>query len=172
GKEAAELAAACKGGEFRQAGQMQLVLDHAVLDAARLRLPQQRARRFDGGRHRFFAIDVFAGGDRAFKNGGALVRRRRIEEDRVSGITERGVEIGGPIRELVSARDRGKASAARPTSSKRGTRRSSPSASPPSSMMGTRAFARCWVEPMRPVAPWTMMPIILVAIVQTRCCRG
>jgi hypothetical protein len=88
---------------------MKLVLDHAVLDAAALRLPQQRARLRGGRRHRLFAIDMLAGGDRLLEDGGALLCRRRIEKDRVSGIGERRVEIGGPIRELVGARDRGKA---------------------------------------------------------------
>src|SRR5262245_54861585 len=36
-------------------------------------------------------------------------------------------------------------------------------------MIGIKAFARCWVEPMRPVAPLTMMPIVWLAIVQFRC---
>src|SRR5260370_33372470 len=88
---------------------MKLVLDHAMLAAARLRLPQQRARLSGGRRHRFFAIDVLAGGDRLFENRGALLRGRRIEEDRVSGIGERGVEIGGPSRERAHARACGKA---------------------------------------------------------------
>src|SRR5262245_59739497 len=39
---------------------------------------------------------------------------------------------------------------------------------PPSAMIGTRALARCWVEPMRPVAPLTMMPIVWVATVRVR----
>src|SRR5260370_29685481 len=87
---------------------MKLVLDHAMLAAARLRLPQQRARLRGGRRHRFFAIDVLAGGDRLFENRGTLLRRRRIEKDRVSRLGDRGVEIGGPLRALVSARDFGK----------------------------------------------------------------
>src|SRR5437870_13450736 len=36
-------------------------------------------------------------------------------------------------------------------------------------MIGIKAFARCWVEAMRPVAPLTMMPIVWLAIVQFRC---
>ena len=36
-------------------------------------------------------------------------------------------------------------------------------------MIGIKAFARCCVEPMRPVAPLTMMPIVWLAIVQFRC---
>src|SRR5262245_39652524 len=35
-------------------------------------------------------------------------------------------------------------------------------------MIGIRAFARCWVEAMRPLAPLTMMPIVWLAIVQFR----
>src|SRR6266436_7168924 len=62
--------------------------------------------------------------------------------------------------------------ASRPVSSKCGTNRSSPCASPPSSMIGIKAFARCWVEAMRPVAPLTMMPIVWLAIVQFRCVAG
>ena len=88
---------------------MKLVLDDPMFAATRLRLPQQRARLRGGRRHRLFAIDVLARADRLFENGGALLRRSRIEEDRVSGVGERRVDIGGPIRELVGARDRGEA---------------------------------------------------------------
>src|SRR5262249_43068809 len=42
--------------------------------------------------------------------------------------------------------------------------RSSPTASPPALRIGTSALARCWVEPMRPVAPLTMMPMVVVDI--------
>ena len=31
-------------------------------------------------------------------------------------------------------------------------------------MIGTKALARCWVEPIRPVAPLTMIPIVWVAM--------
>src|SRR5262245_56125714 len=36
-------------------------------------------------------------------------------------------------------------------------------------MLGSKALARSWVEPIRPVAPLTMMPIVCRAIVQFRC---
>src|SRR5262249_43129573 len=101
GHDAAEFSVAREGGEFLQSWQMQLVLDHAMFAAAPLRLPQQRVRLRGGRRHRLFAIDMLVGGDGAFENGGALLRCRRIEENRVSRVTESGVESGGPNRELV-----------------------------------------------------------------------
>jgi hypothetical protein len=58
-----------------------------------------------GGCHRLLAIHVLAGRERLSQNGDALLRHGRIEEDRVGGIGERRVEVGGPIRELVAARD-------------------------------------------------------------------
>ena len=42
--------------------------------------------------------------------------------------------------------------------------RSPPTASPPSRPIGTSALARCWVEAIRPVAPLTMMPMVLVGM--------
>src|SRR5215475_3077060 len=55
-------------------------------------------------------------------------------------------------------------SPSRPTRSSRGMTRSWPTTRPPSRQIGTRAFCRCWVEQMRPVAPLTMMPIVLLGM--------
>jgi len=74
--------------------------------AARAIIP---ARALAGLRHWLFAIDVLAGRDRLFQRGDAALRRGRVEEDRVGGVRERGVEIDSPIRKLVGARDGGKA---------------------------------------------------------------
>src|SRR5215467_5189824 len=49
--------------------------------------------------------------------------------------------------------------------------RSPPTASPPAIRIGTSALARCWVEPIRPVAPLTMMPMVLVGIDGFRCAQ-
>ena len=107
--DAPERAAARERGKLLQSRKMDLVLDDAMFDAAPARLPQQ-GQALPGGRgQRLFAIDVLAGGDRLFQHGDASLRCGRVEEDRVGGICERGVEIGGPIRELVGARDGGKA---------------------------------------------------------------
>ena len=107
--DAPERAAARERGKLLQSRKMDLVLDDAMFDAAPARLPQQ-GQALPGGRgQRLFAIDVLAGGDRLFQHGDASLRCGRVEEDGVGGVRERGVEIGGPIRELVGARDGGKA---------------------------------------------------------------
>ena len=51
---------------------------------------------------------MLAGGDRLVEHVDALLGRGRIEEDRVGRVRERGVEIGGPVRDVVGARDGGK----------------------------------------------------------------
>ena len=80
----AERAAARERGKLLQAGQMDLVLDDAVLESARLRLLQQRVRFRQRRRHRLLAIDVLAGGDRLFDRMPTRCSGRcRIEEDRV-----------------------------------------------------------------------------------------
>src|SRR5947208_484716 len=60
----------------------------------------------------------------------------------------------------------------RPTRSGRGTMRSSAMTRPPSSRIATKAFCRCCVEQMRPVAPLTMMPIVLAAMPSFHQLRG
>ncbi len=94
---------------FCNARQMDLVLDRAVLEPARRGLLQQGEALRRGRRHRLLGIDVLAGGDRLLEHADALLGRRRIEEDRIGGVGQRGVEIGGPIRDLVGARHRGQA---------------------------------------------------------------
>ena len=42
-------------------------------------------------RDRFFAVHMLAGGDSAFEQRGAHLRRRRVEEDSVVAVRKRGV---------------------------------------------------------------------------------
>ena len=88
---------------------MHLVLDHAVPESAALDLAQQHERLRGRRRHRLFAIVVLARGDRLLENRNPLLRRSRIEQDRVGGVGKRRVKIGRPIRELVVACDCGQA---------------------------------------------------------------
>ena len=55
-------------------------------------------------RHGLLAVDVLAGGDRALQQPRPRLRRRRVEEHRVVGIGERGVEIGAEPRDAVRLR--------------------------------------------------------------------
>jgi hypothetical protein len=109
--DAPELAAPRQRGKLLQSRKMNLVLDHVMLDAAPLRRLQQGEPLRGGRGHGLFAIDVLADGECLFQHGDALLRCGGVEEDRVGGVRERGVEIGGPIRELVGARHGGKATA-------------------------------------------------------------
>src|SRR5262249_40505330 len=178
-RDTPERASPRERGELLQSREMDLVFDHAVLDAAPLRLPQQGHALRGGRGQRLFAIDVLVGRDCLLQHGDAALRRRRVEEDGVGGGGGRRGGDGGGGRAasrwvvqsatLWARATAARRAASRPASSKRGTHRSSPSASPPSAMIGIKPFARCWVEPMRPVAPLTMMPIVWLAIVQFRC---
>ena len=110
---------------------------------------------------------MLAGGDRLFENGNPLLGRRGSKKIAKSG-SDNAVEIGRPLRELAGTRNGGEPLAVAPISSSRGSSRAPPRGRPPSSMIGTKALARCCVEPIRPVAPLTMIPIVWVAIVQMR----
>ena len=79
---------------------MDLVLDYAGLQPARLRRAQQREPLLHRRRHRLLAVDVLAGGDRLGQRCDALAGRRRVKKDRKIGLGQRRIEIGGP---LVSA---------------------------------------------------------------------
>src|SRR5262249_19042324 len=79
--EASQLAAGHERGELAETRKMHLILHDAVFAPAVACLVQQRERLRSRRRHRLFAIDVLAGGDRLLENGHALLCRRRIEED-------------------------------------------------------------------------------------------
>ena len=51
---------------------------------------------------------MLAGGQRLAEDRDPLLGRGRIEEDRPGRVRERGVEVGGPFRDVVGACDRGK----------------------------------------------------------------
>ena len=107
--DAPERAALRERGELRQSWKVDLVLDRAVFEAARHRFFQQGAALLGGRRHRLLGIDVLAGRDRLVQGGDTLLGRRRVEEDGVGRVRQGGVEIGGPVRHTVSARDGGNA---------------------------------------------------------------
>ena len=87
--------------QLQQAGQEQLVLDDAVLDACGAREPSQ----LEGGgqilRDGLLAVDVLARGDRCAQGGCPLRRGLSVEIDVVVGAGQASGEIGGPPLELV-----------------------------------------------------------------------
>jgi hypothetical protein len=165
--DAPELAPPGEGGELLQSGQIDLVFDRAVLAPARFGFFEQGKALRGGGRHRLFGIDVLAGRQRPGEDGDALLGRGRIEKDRPGRVRKRGVEIGGPFRDVVSARDRRETLAVAAHQQQARHQAVVTEREAAFVMMGTREFARCCVEPMRPVAPLTMIPIVCVAIMQS-----
>ncbi len=88
--------AAARRRKFQQAGQPELVLHHAVFHSGAFGEPVKIERRFERLRHRLFAVDVLARGDRLAHGVGAAVGGLGVEIDRVSGIGQRRIEIRGP----------------------------------------------------------------------------
>ena len=97
--------------------------------------------------------------------GATLVGGGRVEEDRVGGVGQRSVEIGRPVGDSVGCRDRGETlgiaadqqqTREEPIVAERQTALSADRDQGISQMLG---------RAMRPVAPLTMIPIVLVAIV-------
>ena len=86
--------------ELLQAGQEQLVLHRAVLDAFGIGEPQHRDRLVEIGCDRLLAIDVLAGFDRLGQQRRARLRGGGIEEDGVVFVGQRLVEIGRPARHV------------------------------------------------------------------------
>ena len=102
-EHAAEEAGAAQHVELAQAGQEELVLHHAVLQARRLR-PGARSRRasFEVGGDRLLAVDVLAGARCALaEQRRAHLRRAGVEEDRVVLVLQRRVEVGAPALDAV-----------------------------------------------------------------------
>src|ERR1035438_6330491 len=82
--------------DWKQARQPQLVLHHTVFDLCAFSQPVKIERRVERLRHRLLAVDVLARGDRLAHRGRAPAGGLRVEIDRVSGIGQRSIEIGGP----------------------------------------------------------------------------
>ena len=80
---------------------MDLVLDRAVLDPARLGRAQELNALGDRRRHRLLGIDVLAGGNCLGERRGALLGCGGVEKNRKRRIAERGVEIGRPVLDAV-----------------------------------------------------------------------
>ena len=93
-EDAAEEARVDQQLELAQAGQEQLVLHHAVLDAGGLGLADDAERLLQVGGDRLLAIDVLAGRDGLGQQGRAHLRGGRVEEHRVVLVGQRRVEIG------------------------------------------------------------------------------
>jgi hypothetical protein len=144
-----------------QAGQEQLVLHDAVLDALLLGEPADRERLVEIGRDRLLAIDVLAGRDRLGqqrRRASAWSRRRRRRCRRVG---ERRVEVGGPARDAVLLGERLDLLGVAADQDRIGITRSPfGSVTPPWSRIATIERIRCWFSPMRPVTPFMMMPRI------------
>ena len=64
-EDAAEEAAVHEPPQLAQAGEEELVLHDAVLDAGLARQPREPQRGVEVGRRRLLAVDVLAGGDRS-----------------------------------------------------------------------------------------------------------
>ena len=97
-----------------QAGQIELVLDRAGFEPARLRGLEQRAAFGERGRDRLFAVDVLAGGDRLAQRRDALAGRRSVEEHCKVRPGQRRIEIGAPVVDAVAPRDAGQPLAVAP----------------------------------------------------------
>src|ERR1035437_979546 len=80
-EDAAEEAEVDQGFQFHHAGQPELVLHHAVLNACLLGEREQFEGDIEAVRDRFLAVDVLAGGDGLLDVGGAAVGGLRVEVD-------------------------------------------------------------------------------------------
>jgi hypothetical protein len=92
--------------DLQEAGQEELVLHNAVLDAGALRMAVERERVLERLGGRLFAVDVLAGVDRALDMASAEVRRGGVEIELVALVGERRVEVGRPARDPVRAGER------------------------------------------------------------------
>ena len=92
--------------ELLQAGEEQLVLHDAVLEAGAARLLGQRDGDAEVVGDRLLAVDVLAGVERLRQQLGAHQRGAGVEEDGVVGVGERGVEVGAPALDAVLLRQR------------------------------------------------------------------
>ena len=86
---------------------MDFVLHGAMPETLHFGQAEEFERLGDRRRDRFLGVDVLAGGDRLLQDADALLGRGRVEEDRVGGIGERGVEVGRPVGDAVQSCDGG-----------------------------------------------------------------
>src|SRR5262249_47050486 len=100
-KNAAEETGLDQHLELEQAGQKDLVLHHAVLDAGFFRRARDVERVRERLGHRLLAIDVLAGGDRAAQELRAQLGGGGVEKERVLAAPEGGIEVSGPARDAV-----------------------------------------------------------------------
>ena len=105
-EHAAEEAGAAQHVELAQAGQEELVLHRAVLEARGLRHLRDLDRLVEIRRDRLLAVDVLAGAHRLREQGRSHLRRAGVEEDAVVLVRERGLEVGAEARDAVRLRER------------------------------------------------------------------
>src|SRR5690349_2853896 len=79
--------------ELPQPGQEQLVLHDTMLDAGGLGLPQQTQRRLQISGDRLFAIDVFAGGNRAGEHGWPHLSAGGVKKHAVLALGQASLKI-------------------------------------------------------------------------------
>ena len=91
--DAAEETAIHKLVEFSESRQKQLVLDRTVLQALGLDSAQQAQSVLHRGGNWFFCIDMLAGSNCPLQQVRPQVGDRRIEEDRIAGVFQRGIQI-------------------------------------------------------------------------------
>ena len=87
--------------QLQQAGQPQLVLHHAVLDAGFFCRAVKVECLGEPGRHRFLAINILARGDGSFQDGRPRLGRGCIEKQPVVLVRQRRVHVGGPAPDAV-----------------------------------------------------------------------
>src|ERR1035437_10301846 len=85
-----------QGFQLHHAGQPELVLYHAVLDACLLGEREGFERGFEAVGDGLLAVDVLAGGDGLLDVGGAAVGGLRVEVDPIVWAGEDAIQIGGP----------------------------------------------------------------------------
>ncbi len=105
-KDLAEETAVAQHLQLQEAGQPELVLHHAVLDAGFLRRLVEVHGLGKRRRDRLLAVDMLARGDRALQERRAQLRGGGIEEDFVLRILQRLGEIGGPALDAAGLGER------------------------------------------------------------------
>ena len=105
-QDAAEESGVDQHLHLEQAGQPQLVLHHAVLDALGAGVAVHVERRRRGGRDRLFHVHVLAGGDGLVDHRRAQAGRRGVEKDRVVLVRQCRAQIGGPALDAMGTGQR------------------------------------------------------------------
>jgi hypothetical protein len=104
-QDPAEEAAVHQPLELEQAGQEELVLDHAVLDARGLGQPGQLQGAVERGGGGLLHVDVLARLDRLLERRLAQRGELGVEVDLVGRVRQRRVEVGGPRGQPVPGRE-------------------------------------------------------------------